>query len=97
MKYVTFEHLSNTPQLSFLFVLKQKNQKGNLQGFGQIFSTVSFSSNTKISGGDSIVIARASMKPSTNLSTNYECETSPKHKIYIIKFKTKTRSSMNHT
>jgi len=37
MKYVTFEHLLNTPQLSFLFVLKQKNQQGNLQGFGQGF------------------------------------------------------------
>ncbi len=37
MKYITFEHLWNTPQLSFLFVLKQKNQQGNLQGFGQGF------------------------------------------------------------
>lgn len=32
-----FEHLSNSPQLDFLFVLKQIIQKGNLQGFGQNF------------------------------------------------------------
>ena len=35
-----------------------------------------------LSSGDSNVNARASMKSSTNLSTNYECETSPKHKIF---------------
>jgi len=35
MKYTTFEHLSNYPQLSFLFVLKQRIHKRNLQGFGQ--------------------------------------------------------------
>jgi hypothetical protein len=37
MKHITFEHLSNSPQLGFLFVLKQINRKGNLQGFGQGF------------------------------------------------------------
>jgi hypothetical protein len=47
MNYNTFEHLSNSPQLSFLFVLKQKIQKGNLQGFGQDLSQVPDSSNIK--------------------------------------------------
>jgi len=45
MKYVTFEHLSNTPQLSFLFVLKQKNQQGTYKALDKIFTTVSGSSN----------------------------------------------------
>lgn len=55
-----FVHLSNTPQLSFLFVLKQNKTKGHLQGFGQELSKVSISS--KIPGGDSNVIVQASMK-----------------------------------
>jgi len=43
-----------------------------------------------LSGGDSNVNAQASMKLSTNPSTNYECETSPKHKIYLKQFKSQT-------
>ena len=42
---------------------------------------------TQNSSGDSNVDARASMRLTSNLSTNYECETSPKHKIYFTKFK----------
>jgi len=36
------------------------------------------------------VNVHASMRSSTNLSTNYECETNPKQKIYIIQFKSQT-------
>jgi len=39
---------------------------------------------------DSNVDVRVSMKSSTYLSTYYECDTSPKHKIYFSKFKTQT-------
>jgi len=64
-----------------LFLLKQTIQKGNLQDFGQDFqhSAKQFKHKRKKTflGGDSNVNARASMKFSTNLSTNYECETSP--------------------
>jgi hypothetical protein len=62
MNLITFEHLSNSPQLEFLFVLKQNKTKGNLQGFGQDFSQILDSSKIKLSGEDSSVIARASMK-----------------------------------
>lgn len=78
----TFVHLSNTPQLSFLFVLKQNKTKGHLQGFGQELSKVSINSKIKLSGGDPSVIARASMKFLIIPNTTYECETSSKHKIF---------------
>ena len=44
----------------------------------------------KNSGGDSNVSAQASVKLSTTPSTNYECETRPKHKIYLKQFKSQT-------
>jgi len=73
-----------------LFVLKQKNKKKKThKALDKIFSTVS-TVHPKNSGGDSNVSAQASMKLSTNPSTNYECETSPKHKIYLKQFKSQT-------
>jgi len=91
MNYTTFEHLSNSPQLSFLFVLKQRIHKGNIQGFGKHFKhSLEMFKHKNFSGVHSNVNTRASMKSSTNLSTSYECEKSPKHKIYITKFQTQT-------
>jgi len=37
MKYITFEHLSNSPKISSLFVLKQKIQKGKFTKLQTIF------------------------------------------------------------
>jgi len=92
MKYITFKYLSNSPQLSSLFVLKQKIQKGK---FTRLWTN--FLAQCKIVQSlktsqmhDSNVNARESMKFSTYLSTYYECERSPKHKIYITKFKRQT-------
>jgi mannitol/fructose-specific phosphotransferase system IIA component (Ntr-type) len=45
MKYITFEHLSNSPQLSFLFVLKQKNQKETNKALDKLSSTIPNNSN----------------------------------------------------
>jgi hypothetical protein len=70
MKYITFEHLSNSPQLGFLFVLKQIKREGNLQGFGQGFQYGVKQFKTRISNGDSNMIARASMKSSAILDAN---------------------------
>ena len=45
MKDITFEHLSNSPQLSFLFVLKQKNQKETNKALDKLSSTIPNNSN----------------------------------------------------
>jgi len=78
------------PNLAFCFSSNKRIKKETYKAFDKVFSTVSNSSNTKNLGGDSIVIVRASMKSSTNLSTHYEFEKSPKHKIYITQFKSQT-------
>jgi len=91
MKYITFEHLSNSPQLSSLFVLKQKIQKGKFTRIQTNFlAQCKIVQSLKTSQmHDLNVNAWESMRSSTNLSTNYECETSPKHRIYITNSKHK--------
>jgi len=78
------------PNLAFCLSSNKRIKTETYKALEKIFSSGSNSSNTKFLGGDSSVTARARMKSSASLSKNYECETSPKHKIYIIKFKTKT-------
>jgi len=89
-KYNTFEDLSNCPQLSSLFVLKQKIQKGKFTRLWERFlaqcKIVQGLKNSQIH--DLNVDARASMKSFTYLSTYYECDTSPKQNL-LHKFQNK--------
>lgn len=71
MKYITFEHLSNSPQLSFLFVLKQKNQKETHKALDKLSSIVPNNSKySKFASDDSNVTAQASVKSSATLDAN---------------------------
>lgn len=87
----TFMHLSNTPQLSFLFVLKQNKQKDTYKAYEQDLSPVS-------------TILRwwfkcecASKHEVFYPSINIEWKTSPKHKIVSYNSNHKHNLYMNHT
>ena len=84
------------PNLAFCLSSNKRIKKQTHKTLDKIFSTVS-TVHTKNSGGDSNVSAQASMKLSTNPSTNYECEISSKHKVYLKQFKSQIWLSMNHT